>query len=262
MDGLRIAADRLQESRENERGAEFYRDADRFSNDRSWWFDEMLDRAPGVVWEAVANEEILDFAERVVGPFVQLDNPSMAKFPPVSAAEAGGSVTAWHRDSWSTVPIGVYQRPLAMNAISYLQDMTEDLGLLRVIPGSHVQSLVIDDVEKYHPRGDEVLLYLKAGDVVFTHHGLYYTGTPNVSGRDRYFFAASYNLTWMRQHCNLTGPNCQQIVEWARERNDRRALRLLGIDELLLERANTGSHLQEEEYWARWRLEDREALCK
>lgn len=260
VEALRMEADRLQSLRREEAVAEFYSDLDRFSNDRSWWFDEMVDRAPGVVWVAVANAEIVGFAERVVGPFVQLDNPSMAKFPSMTAQEAGGKVTAWHRDSWSSVPIGAYQRPLAMNAISYLQDMTEALGLLRVLPASHIQPLVIDDEEKYHSHPDEVLLYLKAGDVVFTHHGVYHTGTPNTSGRDRYFFACSYNLTWMRQHCCVTGPNCRQIVDWARERGDRRSLRLLGIDDLLLKRANTGSHLEDEEYWQRWAEEDREAL--
>lgn len=31
----------------------------------------------------MANERVLDFAERVVGPFVQLDNLTLAAFPPV-----------------------------------------------------------------------------------------------------------------------------------------------------------------------------------
>ena len=58
---------------------------------RSHWFGNMLERSPHLVWPAVANPRVLDFAERVVGPFVQLDNLTLAAFPPVEdhAAVAG-----------------------------------------------------------------------------------------------------------------------------------------------------------------------------
>ena len=256
---LRSSADRLQELRRKEAMQPSYVERDRFDNDRSWWFDEMLERDPDAVWPAVSNPQIIDFAEAVVGPFLQLDNISLAKFPSMTPAESGGKVTAWHRDSWATVPVGVYQRPLGMNTICYLQDMTEELGLLRVLPGSHVQELIIDDAAKVWPHQDEALLALKAGDVVFTHHLVYHTGTPNLSGTDRYFFAASYNITWLRQHNSFDGPNCQRIIERARRDNDRRVLRLMGIDELLLRRCNTGSHRREQEYWSKWLEEDRQA---
>ena len=39
------------------------------------------------MWPTVSNPVILDFAETVVGPFVQLDNLTLAAFPAVPAAE-------------------------------------------------------------------------------------------------------------------------------------------------------------------------------
>ena len=43
-------------------------------------FGNMLELAPHEMWEAVANPTVLDFAERVVGPFVQLDNLTLAEW--------------------------------------------------------------------------------------------------------------------------------------------------------------------------------------
>ena len=43
--------------------------------ERTDWFGNMLERAPQLMWPAVAHPVILDFAEQVVGPFVQLEQP-------------------------------------------------------------------------------------------------------------------------------------------------------------------------------------------
>jgi hypothetical protein len=104
------------------------------------WFGNMLERSPELMWGAVANKTILDFAEMVLGPFVQLDNLTLAAFPPMDATsreQARGSASGYHRDRWGRMPCGVYERPLAFNAITYLQDLTDENGPLRVIPGSH-----------------------------------------------------------------------------------------------------------------------------
>jgi hypothetical protein len=91
------------------------------------WFGNMLERSPQLMWEAVANPTVLDFAETVVGPFVQLDNLTLAAMAPVPDPEdARGKAGGWHRDRWGRMPNGAYERPLAFNAITYLQDLTDD----------------------------------------------------------------------------------------------------------------------------------------
>ena len=70
--------------------------------ERTYWFGNMLERAPQLMWPAVAHPVILDFAEQVVGPFVQLDNLTLAAFPSMDPEEAAGKASAWHRDRWGS----------------------------------------------------------------------------------------------------------------------------------------------------------------
>ena len=99
----------------------------------------MLERSPGVMWPVVSNPLIVEFTEEIVCPFVQLDNLTLAAFPPMNNTEAGDKVSGWHRDRWSHLPTGQYERPLAMNAICYLQDLDEESGPLRIVPNSHIE---------------------------------------------------------------------------------------------------------------------------
>ena len=69
-----------------------------------WWYGNALEYAPKLFWPVVSHPVILDFAEMVMGPFVQLDNLTLAGFKPVSKQEAEGKVSGWHRDRWGTSP--------------------------------------------------------------------------------------------------------------------------------------------------------------
>lgn len=53
----------------------------------------MLERAPGLMWPVVSNPLIVEFTEVIVGPFVQLDNLTLAAFPPMNNTEAGDKVS-------------------------------------------------------------------------------------------------------------------------------------------------------------------------
>jgi len=230
-----------------------------YAQTRSWWFGNMLERSPALMWPAVSNSTILDFAERVVGPFLQLDNLTLAAFPSV-AGDAKGKVSKWHRDRWGRMPGGNYERPLSMNAICYLQDLTDEYGPLRVIPRSHINPVSITEEDRLEPHDDEVIVYPKAGDVVLTHSGLLHSGTPNTSGKRRFFFSVFYNISWLKYTDTFDGPNCRQLIDWAREHDDHRSLRLLGVNDHLQARGNSGFQEPDEARWQQWIAEDREAL--
>jgi hypothetical protein len=226
-----------------------------------WWFKDTCELAPRLMLPAVANPLILDFAELVLGPFVQLDNLTLAGFPSVAPEQVQGKVSGWHRDRWSQIPrSSAYERPLAINAITYLQDLTDAFGPLRVIPGSHRKPITLTPEEQRLPHPDEQLIHMKAGDVVVIHNGLLHSGTPNTSGQVRYFFSVYYNLTWLKHTDNHSGPNVEQILRKARERNDHRLLRLFGVDEHLEARANSGFLQPDEARWAEWAAADRAAV--
>ncbi|WP_256761893.1 phytanoyl-CoA dioxygenase family protein [Cohnella sp. WQ 127256] len=227
----------------------------------TWWFANTCELAPTQMLPAVANPLILDFAELVLGPFVQLDNLSLAGFPSTSQTEAQGKVNGWHRDRWATYPMTEdYVSPLSINAISYLQELTNEYGPLRVIPGSHRQKIDINKEDRSRPHKEEQILHLKAGDVAVTHNGLIHSGTPNTSGDTRYFFSVYYNKSWLKPTDNHNGPNVQRIIKEARSRNDHRLLRLFGVDEQLDVRANSGFLDADEQLWAQWAAADKAAV--
>ena len=228
----------------------------------AWWFGNMLEYAPRLMLPAVSNSTLLDFAQRVMGPFVQLDNVTLAAFPPVAPDVAAGGVSGWHRDRWGEVPRGTdYQRPHAINAISYLQDLTPEYGPLRVVPGSHRRAVEIAPAERAKPHRDEQVLQLKAGDVALTHGNLIHSGTPNTSGKMRYFFSIFFNLSWLRHTDNFAGPNITELKNQARAAGDLRLLRLMGEDEQLENARQFLFFLDDDEaQWARWCEQDRLAF--
>ena len=233
-----------------------------FAQKRSFWFGNMLERAPQLMWQAVANPRVLGFAEQVVGPSVQLDNLTLAAFPSKDIDDPTARQCSWHRDRWAHMPSGQYDRPLSMNAICYLQDLTDENGPLRVITGSHITPVTMGEEERAAPHPDEELLYLQAGDLVLTHNGLLHSGTPNTSGKKRYFFSVYYNISWLKYTDTFDGPNCRQLIAWARKRNDHRALRLLGQDDHLQARGNSGFQAPDESRWAEWSKADRDAIVE
>lgn len=56
------------------------------------------------------------------------------------------------------------------------------------------------------------------------------------------------------------GPNCKQLKAWARKRGDHRALRLLGQDDHLEARANSGFVVPDQVRWQQWQALDRDLL--
>lgn len=229
-------------------------------NPSGWWFGNMVERAPTLMLPSVTQPLIWDFAEAVLGPFVQLDNLTLAGFPSVSKEDAQGKASGWHRDRWAQIPAeGAYFRPHAINAICYLQDLTPEFGPLRVIPGSHRRLLTLAPDEKTRPHPEEKLLSLSAGDVVVIHNCLLHSGTPNTSGQTRFFYSVFYNLTWLKTTDNHQGPNVQRIIRDAWQRHDYRTLRLFGVDDQLEKRANCGFIQPDETLWEEWATADKAA---
>ena len=214
-------------------------------------FVDVLEHQPQLVLRALANERLLDFAELVIGPHVQLESVTYRRSPPDPAG--AGPVLGFHRDMFAFFPDdGVYHRPLLFNALSYLQDLTDDSGPLRIIPGSHMRALRMTREEAKRPHPEEVILYPKAGDVAVFHCSMLHSGSANRSDDYRYLFFLTLNHSWLKHRANFQGPVSQAVIAQARERNDRRLLRLLGVDDQFVQRANCGFLDPDEDNWRRW----------
>jgi hypothetical protein len=222
---------------------------------------DMVERSPRTTLAFTANRVTLDFLELVMGPFVQIGDANFNGFASDAKEAAANKVNGWHRDMFAFAPNGTdYQIPRQALALTYLEDMTEEYGPLRVIPGSHRKEVVINPADRNKPHPEEVVLSLKAGDVI-VFSGILHTGTPNTSGRHRVFIGGMYTYSWYRPTCNFDGPNIQRLIKQAAERNDRRMLRLLGVNgQLEQDRINSGFLVPDESKWKEWIAEDQAAL--
>ena len=216
---------------------------------------DVLEHKPEPVLRALSNERLLDFAEMVVGPHVQLESITFRRTPP--QPEQDGAALGFHRDMFAFFPEdGVYHRPLLFNALSYLQDLTDETGPLRIIPGSHMRALRMSPEEARRPHPEEVIVYPRAGDTAVFHCSMLHSGSPNRSNDYRYLFFLTFNHSWLKHRANYQGPVSQAVIAAARARNDRRLLRLLGVDDQFAQRANCGFLEPDEENWKRWIADD------
>ena len=216
---------------------------------------DLLEHKPEPVLRALSNERLLDFAEMVVGPHVQLESITFRRTPP--QPEQDGAALGFHRDMFAFFPEdGVYHRPLLFNALSYLQDLTDETGPLRIIPGTHMRALRMSPEEARRPHPEEVIVYPRAGDTAVFHCSMLHSGSPNRSNDYRYLFFLTFNHSWLKHRANYRGPVSQAVIAGARARNDRRLLRLLGVDDRFVQRANCGFLEPDEENWKRWIAED------
>ena len=133
----------------------------------------------------------------------------------------------------------------------YLQDMTCDMGPLRVIPGSHRERLGMDSsrIRERHPK--ERLLGTRPGDLVCFHNNIVHSGGLNLTSRLMAFWAAVYVPSWIKQEDDFSGVNCACIAKMAAAEGDTRALRLLGIDPKVMESVRTEFLEPDETIWAR-----------
>ncbi len=224
------------------------------------WSDNLLELDPELGLEAITRARILAVAEAIIGPHLQVESITFQGAPPTDPRmTAAGLLPGWHRDLFAAFPeAGAYQRPLLFNAMTYLQDLTDAVGPLHVIPGSHRKPIRISAEQKFQHHPEQLVLHPRAGDAVLFHHALLHSGSSNRSDQMRYFYCVTFNHCWLKHRSSYQGPACQAIINQARARGDRRLLRLLGADEHVLTRALYHHVLEpEQEVWAAWQAEDR-----
>ena len=219
-------------------------------------FVDVLEHKPDLVLFALSNERLLDFTEMIVGPHVQLESITYRRTAPQDP-DTTGPILNFHRDMFAEFPQeGIYHRPLLFNALSYLQDLTDENGPLRIIPGSHMKAISLTPEERTQPHPDEVIVYPKAGDVAVFHNAIVHSGTANYSKDYRYLFFLTMNHSWLKHRANYSGPISEAVKARARATGNRRLLRLLGEDENVFRRANSGFMQPDEVSWEQWIAQD------
>ncbi|MBN9297038.1 MAG: phytanoyl-CoA dioxygenase family protein [Filimonas sp.] len=216
---------------------------------------------PELAFQTVADHQILNILERIMGPFVQLDGLTLVIWPPSISNNTLETEISWHRDPYANVPFSNYYcRPLAVNVLSYLQDLDDEIGPLRIIPKSHRMpfTMPVNQRSRSHPL--EKLLYLKKGETIIFHNNLVHSRTPNNSSNLRGYVSVYYNLSWLRSSFYNNAIFIKNIQRRAQQNNDRRISRLFGIDDELENRTNSGFMSHDQECWNEWIKEDKSVI--
>jgi ectoine hydroxylase-related dioxygenase (phytanoyl-CoA dioxygenase family) len=213
----------------------------------------LVERAPASLWPVASDNVVIGLLEALIGPFVQIDSAVLVTLPPPPAAQRG-TVVEWHRDRLGHVPFGHgYEPPLVIITLAYLQDLSSETGPLRVLPGTHSWPALMPAGLRRLPHPNERLVTAQAGDLLLVHHNLIHSGTHARNGTERSFLGIAYSKSFVKQDDNFAGPNCSALRASAQRRGDRRALRLLGADDLLDQRLNSGFLDPDEQLWEAWR---------
>jgi ectoine hydroxylase-related dioxygenase (phytanoyl-CoA dioxygenase family) len=220
-------------------------------------FCNLLELFPAQMLQCVLDKALLELAEGIMGPFVQVDSVCLVGSNSKDERMVGRPVQ-WHRDRFAVFPNGQYVTPRVLLVLVYLQTVDEKVGPLRVIPGSHRSPVTLTDMELTCPHAEEELLFLAKGDAVVLHHSILHSGTHNVSAEPRTILGIAYNYSFMRQQDDFSGSICSTLRERALATSDFRLMRLLGKDVQLETRWNTGITVPERELWEQWLKEDGE----
>jgi ectoine hydroxylase-related dioxygenase (phytanoyl-CoA dioxygenase family) len=157
------------------------------------------------VAKLISSEKILNYVNFLLGETPH--NPlfmtsSMGIFSMPNNIEH--TVNQWHTDTFYTCKDGHYVHVWA----PIIEDSSEDIGSLRILPGSHKEpfkgemrdsSNQISDIhkfvisKKFVEKYDEIVITAKKGQVVFFNQYLVHRGGLNISDRTRFGLVTLYH---------------------------------------------------------------------
>src|SRR5437879_6531997 len=141
--------------------------------------------------ELIEHPPILERHRAIFGNQVQLLQYDFLRQGPHSEAQE----RHWHRDF--SFP---GERPLSINTILYLDDMTEEVGPTRVVPGTHRGEALPPEDRAGEPLPGEVAVHAGAGDAVFINSAIWHTGGRNRSDGPRRGIYLYYGYWWLKRY--------------------------------------------------------------
>lgn len=132
---------------------------------------------------AFLNDRFLSVAEAILGPDIILHHSKLFQKP-----SENGSPFPMHQD-WPYFPT---IKDTMIAGIIHISDATDEMGCLRVYPGSHRLGRIEgadgrrqNDTIDAHPIEDASIIEAKAGDVLFFHYFTLHGSMPNRSDQTR-----------------------------------------------------------------------------
>jgi hypothetical protein len=126
---------------------------------------------------------------------------------------------SWHRDF-----VFPGDRPLSINTIIMLNEMSEERGPTRVVPKTHLGETLPPADKRNQPLPSEVAVYAEPGDAVFINGAIWHTGGRNTTDGVRRGIYLYYGYWWLKRY------EAEMILPWqASEGASEQRLRLLGL---------------------------------
>ncbi len=169
--------------------------------------------------ELIEHPPILDVHRAFFGRAVQLLQYDLLRQGPGSTF----AHRAWHRDF--TYP---GDRPLSINTILYLDEMTEERGPTYVVPGTHWGEAMPPPERVHEPLPGEVAVLAQAGDAVFINSAVWHSGARNQTDGLRRGIYLYYGFWWLRPFSDVQ-PEMYRIPWQALEGASEQRLELLGL---------------------------------
>ncbi|MEZ4865100.1 MAG: phytanoyl-CoA dioxygenase family protein [Caldilineaceae bacterium] len=165
--------------------------------------------------QLIEHPAILKRQQAIFGAQTQLLQYDLLRQGPQSTMPA----RSWHRDF-----IFPGDRPLSINTILYLDEMTEERGPTRVVPGTHRGEAYPPADARHDALPGEVAVYAAAGDAVFINGAIWHTGGSNQTDGLRRGVYLYYGYWWMKRY------EAETVLPWqALENASEQRLRLLGV---------------------------------
>ncbi len=169
----------------------------------------------------------LSVARAVLGPQVQIHATVLR----VAYPEVGNQQVEWHFHQ-RVVPDPLppfFFRPVVLDNLIYLDDITPESGPLVVLPRTHLRD---DDL----PSGDhsdkpgQVTLTVPAGSCVTSHSSLWHKALPTLPGSaKRRLLILGYSPVWMKQVDRPSAGNGQGLTDTLLPDADEETRELLGV---------------------------------
>ncbi|MFI2856765.1 phytanoyl-CoA dioxygenase family protein [Paenibacillus sp. JSM ZJ436] len=187
----------------------------------------------GEVFEELVDHPVIsEFIEEVLGQDCQLSSMNGMR------TQHHNAVSKWHVDEalFFPLPEGVeldarIQLPVyLMNALYYLEDVTEELGPTQVVPGSHRAGKDLgftEHIESYNGQGP-VSILAKAGDCLVFNSQVWHRGAPHMSHSPRYVQQVIYRKKFIVPHLSHDNNVFYKAPEDVIARANPRRRRLLG----------------------------------
>ena len=165
--------------------------------------------------DLIEHPPILERHRAIFGTQVQLLQYDLLRQGPHSAMPERG----WHRDF--SFPA---ERPLAINTILFLDDITPEQGPTRVVPGSHRSESGPPAEKVSEPLDDEVAVLCPAGSAIFINAPIWHSGGRNASDGLRRGIYLYYGYWWLKRY------NAERALPWqALAAASEQRLQLLGV---------------------------------